>query len=393
VGAGLFGNEDKQMSREKFDLETLKAVQFKTKDRRHLAKAHNIMLGYDPEESETLEEIRLRILDVVKLDTLQKADQAKADALGVSVEQMKYNDAHGEDDMQVRSTTGAVESVLPRVQSRPHAAVAKNASTLNAAAIENERAMLCKRISETGQADQATLQRLRELEQSEASLGLQQAAASGVAVPLVSSGASSNVRDISFRGSQPLALTKLPNLTGNGRWDGRMRRITYIKSDPNSSEDVVTPRWEMVKQDCVTGKQIDLIWPLYQNLLAAVDLKLEKDFEYEKTGKWKGRLIVNERTIATQKYTILDHGDVPGTEDKPSDYNEYFQMVARETCVFRNVTRALIMKVHAILFGVVPITELQGVSDQDLRLKIAVRMGPEFEDMMSAELFGTAASA
>lgn len=316
------------MSREKFDLDALKAANFKTNDRRHLAKAHNIMLGYDPEDDEPLETIRLRIVDVVKLDGMQKAEQAKAAALGVSVAEMKESD-----EIDPVSTNGAVTDRIAQLR-----------------------------------AELAVLE--------------------GRTIPK----ASGNVTPIT-QGSKPLALAKLPNLTGNGRWDGRMRRVTYIKSDPNSSEDVVTPRWEMVKQDCITGQPTDLIWPLYQNLIAAVDLKLEKDFEYEKTGKWKGRLIVNERTISTPKFTIIDHGDVPGTEDKPCDYDEYFKMVARETCVFSGVTRALLMKVHAIMFGVVPITEMSVVSDQDLRLKIAVRMGPEFEDMMSAELFGSAASA
>lgn len=193
--------------------------------------------------------------------------------------------------------------------------------------------------------------------------------------------------------SQPIDLRVMPNLSGNGKWDGRMRRVTYVKSDPNSSEDVITPRWEEVKQDLQNGVPTDLIWPLYENLISAVDIALEKDFEFEKSGKNKGRLMVTETTKRTPKYTYIDHGDVPGTEDKPEDYLRYFWRVAKKTHMFKGVSRALILRVHTILFGPEPITKFVGVTDQDLRLKIAVNLGPEYEQLMQEELYGDALSA
>jgi hypothetical protein len=54
------------------------------------------------------------------------------------------------------------------------------------------------------------------------------------------------------------------------------------------------------------------------------------------------------------------------------------------------VARAMLLKVNTTLFGTTPISELAHVSDQDIRLKIAVSLGPEFEQMMADELYGTA---
>ena len=191
---------------------------------------------------------------------------------------------------------------------------------------------------------------------------------------------------------EPIDLRVMPNLTGNGKWDGRMRRVTYIKSDPNSQEDVITCRWEEVKQDLINGKPTDLLWPLWENLKNSVDITLEKEFDFEKSGKNKGRLMVSEKTTMKPKYTYVDHGDVPGTEGKPEDYLRYFWRVARKTNMFKGVSRALILRVHTILFGPQPITSFVGVTDQDLRLKIAVSLGPEFEKMMHEELYGDALS-
>lgn len=191
----------------------------------------------------------------------------------------------------------------------------------------------------------------------------------------------------------PIDLKVMPNLTANGNWGGKWRRVTWLQ-DPKDPVQVITVRWETLQQDLVPNVPIDMPWPLYQSLIGAEDRQLERRYSHDTTpGPKEGRLILTEKTVITKKYLITDHGDVPGTEDKATSYYDYFQRVARKTNMFHNVTRSLLLKVHNILFGPTPITELTGVSDQDLRVKIAVSLGPEFEALMVSELYGSAVSA
>ena len=191
----------------------------------------------------------------------------------------------------------------------------------------------------------------------------------------------------------PIDLKVMPNLTANGRWGGRWRRVTWLQ-DAKDPVQVITVRWETLQQDLVPNTPIDMPWPLYQSLIGAEDRELTRRYTHsQEPGPKEGTLILEETTKITKKYHITDHGDVPGTEDLPESYLQYFQKVARKTNMFHNVTRSLLLKVHNVLFGTTPITELTGVSDQDLRVKIAVSLGPEYEQMMVSELYGSAVSA
>lgn len=268
------------MARDKFDFEAIKANHFKTNDRGYLAKCQTIMLGYEPEDIDTVAVIRTRLQD----------------ALGA----------------------------VPR---------------------------------ET--------------------------------VPEVAS----NITQISAAKSKPLSLTRMPNLSGNGKWEGRMRRIKYIPRSSDAGEQVVVCRWEEMKQDVIAEQEQDLPWPLYMNFCQAVDIQYWKEHlldEGREDPKMKGRLITIEHEKQTPKYKFMDYGDVPGTADLPESYFDYFQKLAEQTGVFKGITRTLILKVHGILFGIKPMTAFIGVTDEDLRMQIAVSLGPKYEEIMQAELYGEA---
>ena len=203
----------------------------------------------------------------------------------------------------------------------------------------------------------------------------------------------SNVTPITAAKSKPVSLLRLPNLSGNGKWEGRMRRIKYIPRNRDDGEQVVVCRWEEMKQDVIADQEQDLPWPIFMNFCDAVDIKFWKEHDLDpgkKDPRMKGRLVTIEHEEVTKKYTFVDMGDVPGTEDLPESYFDYFQRVAKQTNMLRDVTRALILKVHAILFGVKPMTAFVGVTDQDLRVQIAVSLGPDYENMMQEELYGVA---
>lgn len=269
------------MSRDKFDLETLKATKFASNDKRHLAKAHTVLLGYEPDDNETIQAIRDRCLEVT--------GSRPADPEGEPLEKPQTN-------------VVSIKSQLP-------------------------------------------------------------------------------------------SLRKLPNLygNGNGKWEGRQRRVTYQARSPTDGEQVITARWEELKQDLISGVPTDMPWPLYMNAFNAVDIHFEKVHDLEKSGKYKGRLITTEVETTTKKYLIQDLGDVPGTEDLPESFYDYFCKIAKQTNMFAKVARPLLLKVHGILYETRSMKEFLGVTDQDIRVEIAVRLGPEYEEMMQAELYGEVA--
>lgn len=274
------------MSREKFDLETLKATNFATNDKRHLAKAHLVLLGYEPDENETIDDIRFRCQEVTNVPRA--------------------------------STTEPVES-----------------------AQESQKVV-------------------------------------------------TNVVEGKFQ--QPPSLRKLPNLfgNGNGKWEGRMRRVVFQPRSTTEGDQVITARWEELKQDLIAGVPTDMPWPLYMNVLNAEDIHFEKVHDLEKTGKYKGRLITTEVETKSKKYLIQDLGDVPGTEHLPESFYDYFCKIAKQTNMFRNVARPLLLKVHGILYEIRSMKDFLGVTDQDIRVEIAMRLGPQFEEMMQSELYGEA---
>ncbi len=186
-------------------------------------------------------------------------------------------------------------------------------------------------------------------------------------------------------------LRKMPNLSGNGKWEGRMRRVQYNRSTPAKYEDALPVRWEESFIQLKHGVVTDIPYPFYHNIMSAINIDLTTEIvEVKAHGVPRGTKQLEISESISKKYNINDLGDTPGTEHLPENYGDFFRQVARKTSMLKGISRAWLLKIHTILFGVTPITELVHVSDQDIRLKIATRLGPEFEQLMADELYGTA---
>lgn len=187
------------------------------------------------------------------------------------------------------------------------------------------------------------------------------------------------------------ALRRMPNLGCSGKWEGKMRRVCYQKRDPNDAEDAITVAWEEMKIDLVHNRPVDIPYPLYESLKAAKTYKLNRRWEHEKEpGPKEGMLYCIEKVEENPRYRFDDLGDTPGTENKFESYLHLFRDIANKTQIFKGITRTLLVKIYNICFGTTPMTALIGVSDQDLRIKIAAFLGPDYEAMMSEELYGSA---
>lgn len=210
-----------------------------------------------------------------------------------------------------------------------------------------------------------------------------------VKAPVVEQPPAANVTPIAS--AAPAELRKMPNLSGNGVWEGKKRRIMYTRQTQAKYEDALPVRWEESFFQLPHGKAVDVPYPFYHSVLSATDVSFTTEIVDDKgPGVPRGAKYVEKRDTSQPKYNIQDFGDTPGTEHLPENYGDFFRQVARKTNMLKGVARAWLLRIHTILFGVTPITELVHVSDEDIRLKIATRLGPEFEQLMADELYGSA---
>lgn len=195
------------------------------------------------------------------------------------------------------------------------------------------------------------------------------------------------------------AAGRIPNLRPTGKWEGRMRRVTLRKFSENSPDYAVTLGWEGVKWTPPMDVPVDMPWPYWQSLYETdfIDDRSDAVTKWprdEETGKIS--CIRTSRRLKTQRYE--DHGDVPGTEDLPRDYAEFFQREAKRTHCFRDYSRSALMTIHNILvepYGktatgtavVFDTAYFQHMSVLDIRIAIAKPLGPEVVAIMDEESF------
>lgn len=201
------------------------------------------------------------------------------------------------------------------------------------------------------------------------------------------------------RAVEQRAIGHMPNLRPTGKWEGRKRRVTIHKFSESSPDYAVTLGFNGEKWSPPMNVPVDMPWGYWQSLLNTdfIDDRSDAVTKWprdEETGKIS--CVRTSRRIKTQRYT--DHGDVPGTENLPRDYSEFFQREAKRTNCFRGYSRSALMTIHNILiepYGktatgtavVFDTAYFQHMSNLDLRIKIANPLGPEVVAIMETESF------
>lgn len=201
------------------------------------------------------------------------------------------------------------------------------------------------------------------------------------------------------RPPQRIGGGKVPNLKPSGRWEGRMRRVTIHKSDEKSGSGAYTVGWEGHLWRIAYEQTVDMPWPYWQSLLNTDFI----DDRSEAVTKWEhdqeGRLICTRtsRRLRTVRYT--DHGDVPGTEELPESYADFYRREALRTNCFAGFQRAALMMIHNTLreprgkhyneeaFNAAFFRDMK---DIDIRIRIAEALGPDIESIMTDESYAVA---
>lgn len=182
----------------------------------------------------------------------------------------------------------------------------------------------------------------------------------------------------------------LPNLSSTGKWEGRMRRVTIIKRD-NCQHNYAQPvGWNGLIWNVPVGEPVDMPWPYYESVKNTLLWDTGSDAVSEYVRDKGGRVSKVITPTASETIRIVDHGDVPGTEHLPTSYFDHFLREAMATQGFFGYKRAKLIAIRQILKETEPVTFFRDMTDYDIRLEIAVVLGPEVEDILMNEQFAEA---
>lgn len=192
-------------------------------------------------------------------------------------------------------------------------------------------------------------------------------------------------------------VRKIPQLGPHGKWEGRMRRATVVNTQENPMPGVaISLGWEGVTWVIEYDKSYDMPWPFWNALNSAVirdehSVNVRSWVPKGEDGQGEMRITRPER-VERKRYKILDEGDVPGTENKPECYKQYFEAEARRTNVFEKATQAVLLRIYSILYSGPPVDPRNQyrpvqLNPDQLRFAIAEALHPELVDLVSNQQY------
>ena len=126
------------------------------------------------------------------------------------------------------------------------------------------------------------------------------------------------------------ALMRL-NLTPNGRWQGRRRRVSVPK--PESMKGQAAHPWSWGRHQVMVpwNSPVDVPWPIFEQMKNTGYFEIEQERTTDRKGTPK---IINHR-VQKMRFSFADHGDSPGTESLPKSQKDQFRRVAEATDYFQ----------------------------------------------------------
>jgi len=187
----------------------------------------------------------------------------------------------------------------------------------------------------------------------------------------------------------PVKAKGIPNLGTTGKWGGRMRRVTLQKRTDTQEEYCQPVGWNGLIWNVPVGVPVDMPYPWFNSM---VNTKLKDEgsdavSEFVKVPGTKGKVVKVITPTVKDTIPFIDHGDVPGTENLPTSYFDFFTREAKATECFKNKTRSALIGIHNILFEQMPMFAFRDMTNHDIRLKIAMALGGDIEDIMRDEQY------
>lgn len=194
--------------------------------------------------------------------------------------------------------------------------------------------------------------------------------------------------------AEPIATSprnnRVPNLSNTGKWEGRMRRVTFLQQDGSKKQEVQSVGWNGIIWNIPLNTPVDMPWPYWES---AQHTGI-KDEGSEAVTKWvntpDGRLEKHVTPVTRATVRWVDHGDTPGTEDLPKDYVDFFRREAEKTNCFSGFNRSGLVMVYNKLHDAQPMWYFRDMRDEDIRMKIAMTLGTDIETILQDQLYAEA---
>lgn len=181
-------------------------------------------------------------------------------------------------------------------------------------------------------------------------------------------------------------LGRIPNLSSTGRWEGRRRRVQFALAD--NPEGTITLGWDANQKWTIqTPDIIDMPWPYWQRVVTAIHV----DDKSNKARRFKhdddGKLYVITKPKKKALYQFVDLGDVPGTENLPLSYWDFFRKEGLKNFCFRGFGRSALVMIYNKLTDVQSSKFYDGKDNAVLRRLIAEILDPSLTQLMDEEAY------
>lgn len=197
---------------------------------------------------------------------------------------------------------------------------------------------------------------------------------------------------VKVEAATPISASKtkgVPNLGQSGTWEGRKRRVTILKRD--TKLDYSQPiGWNGSIWNVPVGTPVDMPWPYWESLQNTLSTDYGSDDVVEWVRKPGGRLEKHVTPITTPTINYIDHGDVPGTEDLPTSYYDFYRREALKNNCFEGKHRSVLIAIHNTLKDPLPAAYFRDMRDIDIRIEIAQVLGTDVADSLQGQMYAEA---
>ena len=126
------------------------------------------------------------------------------------------------------------------------------------------------------------------------------------------------------------------NLTPNGKWEGRRRKVSVPKPENLKGQQAHPFSWGKHMVMVPWNVPVSVPYPIYEILRNGQSFQIEQERTTDKRGTPK---IINHR-VEEMRFRYADMGDDPETLNRPTSQREQFRKVAEATEYFKDWNRA-----------------------------------------------------
>ncbi len=169
-------------------------------------------------------------------------------------------------------------------------------------------------------------------------------------------------------------MGKKPNLTPQGVWEGRRRRVIISRQAHEINHKAKALIWEGVTRLFAYDEVIDMPDPWFNVMASAVSAHLSQKKVKDEEGNLDAMELIE---TPYNVHLFRDLGVTPGTEDLPGDLSEYWAKEAKRTNYFAGTSRSALIAMRGDFVGSVGIQAYKDLTTEEIRFDVLRRCNLE----------------